>query len=102
MTAKIEAESTATRKILLDNLPALRERLAEQEIRIEKFEVDVRDQGRGGQSPGWEQSEREAREGRHRPDRVGTGKGILGPMEDHQAGDGSTVRLSSTGINVVA
>ena len=31
---------------MLDNLPALRDRLAEQEIRIEKFDVDVQDEGR--------------------------------------------------------
>lgn len=46
VTARLEAETLAARTILLDNLPALRERLAEQEIRIEKFDVDVRDEGR--------------------------------------------------------
>ncbi len=50
VSAKVEVETGAARNILLDNLPALRERLAEQEIRIEKFDVDVsRD---GGQEPG--------------------------------------------------
>ena len=48
VTAKLEAETAAARTVLLDNLPALRERLAEQEIRIEKFDVDVR---RDGQAP---------------------------------------------------
>jgi len=46
LTAHLETETSAARAILLDNLPALRERLAEQEIRIEKFDVDVRDEGR--------------------------------------------------------
>ncbi len=46
LTAKLETESVAARAVLLDNLPALRERLAEQEIRIEKFDVDVRDESR--------------------------------------------------------
>lgn len=41
VSAKVETESAAARNILLDNLPALRERLAEQEIRVEKFDVDV-------------------------------------------------------------
>jgi len=41
LTAKLETENAAVRNILMDNLPALRERLAEQEIRIEKFDVDV-------------------------------------------------------------
>jgi len=44
LTARLETESAAARNLLLDNLPALRERLAEQEIRVEKFDVDVRDE----------------------------------------------------------
>ncbi len=53
MTAKLEAETPAARNALLDNLPALRERLAEQNIRIEKFDVDVRHdwQGSGDNAP---------------------------------------------------
>lgn len=53
MTAKLEAETPAARNALLDNLPALRERLAEQNIRIEKFDVDVRrdSQGSGSGAP---------------------------------------------------
>jgi flagellar hook-length control protein FliK len=50
LSAKVEVETVAARNLLLDNLPALRERLADQEIRIEKFDVDVsRD---GGQETG--------------------------------------------------
>jgi len=45
LTARIEAETTSARTLLLDNLPVLRERLAEQEIRIERFDVDVRQEG---------------------------------------------------------
>ena len=41
VTAHLETDNAAARNVLLDNLPALRERLAEQEIRIEKFDVDV-------------------------------------------------------------
>lgn len=48
LTARVEAETSHARTALLDNLPALRERLAQQDIRIEKFDVDV---GRGG--GGW-------------------------------------------------
>ena len=46
ITANLETETTTARTILLDNLPALRERLAEQGMTIEKFDVDV---GREGQ-----------------------------------------------------
>lgn len=45
MSAKLEAETPAARNLLLDSLPALRERLAQQDIRIEKFDVDVRQEG---------------------------------------------------------
>ena len=45
LTANLETETTEARRVILDNLPALRQRLAEQEIRIEKFDVDVRREG---------------------------------------------------------
>lgn len=50
LSAALEAETPAARQILLDNLPALRDRLEQQQIRIDKFDVDVRDdsQQRGG------------------------------------------------------
>lgn len=51
MTAKLEAETPAAQSLLLDNLPMLRERLAEQNIRIERFDVDLMDRSAGG-SPG--------------------------------------------------
>jgi flagellar hook-length control protein FliK len=49
MTASLETENAAARQTLLNHLPALRERLAEQNIRIERFDIDVRQEG-GGQS----------------------------------------------------
>jgi flagellar hook-length control protein FliK len=45
VSAKVEADTAAARNVILDNLPALRERLAEQQIRLEKFDVDVRRDG---------------------------------------------------------
>ncbi len=48
MTAKLETETPAAKSMLLDNLPALRERLAEQNIKVEKFDVDVMDRQPGG------------------------------------------------------
>lgn len=56
LVARLEAESSTARTILLDNLPALRERLAEQDIRIEKFDVDVGQEG-SQQSSDWEAAE---------------------------------------------
>ena len=44
LTAKLETETAMARTILLDNLPQLRDRLAEQGVRIEHFDVDVSQQ----------------------------------------------------------
>lgn len=52
LTATLETETLAARQVLLDNLPALRARLAEQDIRVEQFDVDVGRDGRGGPDGG--------------------------------------------------
>lgn len=52
LSAKLEAETPAARNLLLDSLPALRDRLAQQDIQIEKFDVDVRQEGNGQQGGG--------------------------------------------------
>ncbi len=49
MHARIEAEQSAARTMLMDGLPMLRERLAEQGIRVEQFDVGVLDQRAGGE-----------------------------------------------------
>ena len=41
--ARLETESQVARAILTENLPILRERLAEQGIRIEQFDIDLMD-----------------------------------------------------------
>ena len=48
LTARVEAETTTARSILLDNLPALRERLAAQDVKIDRFDVDLSDRSFGG------------------------------------------------------
>ncbi|MHB1035591.1 MAG: flagellar hook-length control protein FliK [Pirellulales bacterium] len=48
MTARLEAEHPAARTMLLENLPALRDRLAEQNIKIARFDVDLMGQSPGG------------------------------------------------------
>ncbi|MCR4414088.1 MAG: flagellar hook-length control protein FliK [Thermoguttaceae bacterium] len=54
MSARLEAETEAARSVLIDHLPALRERLAEHHLRIERFEVGWSGQSSGGlpQRPG--------------------------------------------------
>ena len=48
MNARLEVETTGARNMLLDHLPALRERLAEQEIRVGRFDVDLTGRSPGG------------------------------------------------------
>jgi len=50
VSARMEAENPAARQLLLDHLPQLRERLTEQNIRIERFEIDLMDRGLGQES----------------------------------------------------
>jgi len=48
MAARLEVETAAARNALLDNLPALRDRLAQQDVKIERFDVDLADERSGG------------------------------------------------------
>jgi flagellar hook-length control protein FliK len=48
MNARLEAETPAARSLLIDNLPALRERLAEHDIRVTRFDVDLMQEQSGG------------------------------------------------------
>jgi flagellar hook-length control protein FliK len=50
MTAALEPDTTSARRVLLEHLPTLRDRLAEQNIRVERFDVDVRRDGTGAQA----------------------------------------------------
>jgi flagellar hook-length control protein FliK len=48
LTAHAQTETAAARDALVDNLPALRERLAEQNIQVDQFDVDLFDASAGG------------------------------------------------------
>lgn len=50
LTARLEAETPQARQVLADSMPQLRERLAEQNIRVERFDVDLMQSGGGGPS----------------------------------------------------
>src|SRR5262249_53773708 len=65
MSASLQTENANARKLLLDHLPALRDRLAEQNIRVDRFDVDVRQDGSGAQADarGWQQQQPQ-----HQPD----------------------------------
>ena len=48
VSARVEADTPAARMLLLENLPVLRERLAEQGMRVDQFDVDLTDRHTGG------------------------------------------------------
>jgi flagellar hook-length control protein FliK len=50
MSASLQTENANARRLLLDHLPVLRDRLAEQNIRVDRFDVDVRQEGSSGQA----------------------------------------------------
>ena len=64
MSARLEAETPEARNLLLDHLPALRERLAGQEIKIQQFHVEVADRQPGGGTFHTGQEESRRREAR--------------------------------------
>lgn len=51
LSARIETQTPEAKQVLVDNLPALRERLSEQNIRVERFDVDLSNSGSRGGSP---------------------------------------------------
>ncbi len=50
MSAQMETDTTEARDAIIANLPALRERLGEMNIQVEKFDVNVAGQSSGGAS----------------------------------------------------
>jgi flagellar hook-length control protein FliK len=51
LVASVETETSHARSLLTERLPELRERLAEMNIRLERFDVEWRGGGAQGQSP---------------------------------------------------
>ena len=94
LTARVETETSSARTILLDNLPQLRERLAEQGMKIEKFDVDVSDR-QSGQMPDAQQQAEE--QNRQRAARQTT----LRPVAIESTPRGGRPGPDSQGLNVL-
>lgn len=56
LSARLEAETPTARTVLLDNVQMLHDRLAEQGVRIERFDVDLLDHRSPDNSAGFEQN----------------------------------------------
>ena len=50
LSARLEVETQTARNVLLENLPALRERLSQQDIKVSDIEVGISDLPQRGQS----------------------------------------------------
>ena len=102
MTASLEAESPAARQLLLDHLPSLRDRLAEQNIRIERFDVDVRQDGSGGQpDPRGSQHEQRQQQFQHSTQRRETTHSSNGDAPGAEI-SALQSRMTNNGLNVLA
>jgi len=59
VTARVEADTQAARSLLLENLPLLRERLAEYGMRVDQFDVDLSGRNAGGTPDGLQQNDQQ-------------------------------------------
>lgn len=64
LTAQLEAETTSAQKLLLENLSVLKDRLAEQQIRVERFDVELADRSAQNHQEGQQQGSTEQRQAR--------------------------------------
>jgi flagellar hook-length control protein FliK len=101
LTAKIETENSNARQVLLDNLPALRDRLADQNIKVERFDVDVR-RDPSGDSPNYAPQDRDEQQRQQATgnSRTAPSRRAPAPLVDEPAPVRRTI--STTSINVVA
>ncbi|WP_425618304.1 flagellar hook-length control protein FliK [Anatilimnocola sp. NA78] len=90
LVARVEAETPDARQVLLDNLPALRERLAEQGLRLERFDVDLQQRQPSEQQTGGMPDQPQGRQPGSSP---GTPRGIAAPRTT--AGDLSPAPTAS-------
>ncbi len=102
LSASLEADNSNARKLLLDHLPALRDRLAEQNIRVDRFDVDVKQENSGGQanSRGSNQNPYQQQEQQGGTRRTQT-SGVPAPETIASAIETHATSVTSTGINLV-
>ena len=106
MTASMEVETPAARQTLLENLPALRDRLEQQSVRIDKFDVDVRDesQQRGGEPQQQDQAQQRPDERRdsNEPAPTQTAARETESPETEPDRPAATIDFGDDAINLVA
>ncbi len=103
MMAALETETASARRVLLDHLPALRDRLAEQNIRVERFDVDVRRDGSGGQAdPRASQDQQQQQPQQGHPQRRQSNLPQRDTSTQRQVTPAASPLINNSGINLVA
>lgn len=97
LSARLETETQVARTLLLDNLPQLRDRLAEQGIRIEQFDVQVgaRDADHSQQQSDHSRHQQQA------PRTAGQGGRREAAVDTHMASPAVAAVMGPTNLNVV-
>ncbi len=104
MSANLEADNANARRLLLDHLPTLRDRLAEQNIRVDRFDVDVRQENSGGQANPRGSNQNPYQQQADQSDNRRTGQrsgGANNAATAIVAAPVSVSRISSTEINLI-
>jgi flagellar hook-length control protein FliK len=102
MSASLQTENANARRLLLDHLPALRDRLAEQNIRVDRFDVDVRRESTGGQTDARGSQQQQFQ---HQPDQPAPRRPIQPQQrpQDTAAPESTTIapNVSDAGLNLI-
>lgn len=99
LTARMETESPSARTTIVESLPALRDRLAEQGIRIERFDVDLMQQH--GQEPGGSDQRAHGERGRGKEWEQVRSSPVAKPTQPNPTSPHHPVVDTSSGLNVI-
>ena len=104
LEAHIRAETSTARSLLLDSLPVLRDRLAAQGIRVERFDVDLMEDPSGNSSSPRDQgelSDRSSRQSAGRTGRIAPSADDRGQTETHPTPTPPTKSTDDQRLNVI-
>lgn len=99
LTARMETESPSARTAIVESLPALRDRLAEQGIRIERFDVDLMQQH--GQEPGGSDQRAYGERGTDREWEQGSAIPVAKPAPSNPTSPHHPMVDATSGLNVI-
>jgi len=100
LSARLEAETPQARQVIAESLPQLRERLAEQNIRVERFDVDLMNSGGGGLSNMPDRRQDGAHDGR--PRSVGSTNAGRGSTTETTTRGSASNRRGDGGLDLLA